>query len=79
VPTIKGNVFNDSPYRVTDVRLQIDGLDADRRLVGRRLAWAFGDIVPGGETSFVAEPLPGAVDYRITVVSYDLVSQPQAP
>jgi len=79
VSTIKGSVFNDSPYRVTDVRLQIEGLDADRHPVGLRLAWAVGDIVPGGETSFAAEPLPGAVSYRITVVSDDLVSLGQMP
>jgi hypothetical protein len=80
--TIKGSVFNDSQYRVTDVRLQIEGLDADRHLVGRSLAWAIGDIPAAGETFFVAEPLPGAVNYRITVVSWDLVSRdrmPQAP
>jgi hypothetical protein len=74
VSTIKGRVFNDSPYRVTNVRLQVEGLDADRHPVGRRLAWAVGDIEPGGETFFAAEPLPGAVSYHITVVSYDLVS-----
>ena len=74
VSSIKGSVFNDSPYRVTDVRLQVEGLDPDRQPVGRTLVWAFGDIAPGGETSFVAEPMPGAVSYRITVVSYDLVS-----
>jgi len=74
VSSIKGSVFNDSPYRVTDVRLQVEGLDPDRQPVGRTLVWAFGDIAPGGETSFVAEPVPGAVSYRITVVSYDLVS-----
>jgi hypothetical protein len=79
VSTIKGSVFNDSPYRVTDVRLQVEGLDADHRSVGRRLAWAVGDIEPGGGTFFAAEPLPGAVSYRITVVSYDLVSLGQAP
>ncbi len=79
VSSIKGSVFNDSPYRVTDVRLQVEGLDADHHLVGRTLAWAIGDIAPGGETSFVAEPMPGAVSYRITVVSYDLVSLGQAP
>jgi len=72
--TIKGSVFNDSPYRVTDVRLEIEGLDADRRPVGRALAWAIGDIAPGGETSFTAAPLPGAVSYQIRVVSYDLIS-----
>jgi len=74
VSSIKGSVFNDSPYRVTDVRLQVEGLDPDRQPVGRTLVWAFGDIAPGGETSFVAEPVPGAVSYWITVVSYDLVS-----
>jgi hypothetical protein len=79
VSSIKGSVFNGSPYRVTDVRLQVEGLDADRRPVGRTRAWAIGDIVPGGETSFVAESVPGAVSYRITVVSYDLVSLGQAP
>jgi hypothetical protein len=80
--TIKGSVFNDSQYRVTDVRLQIEGLDADRHLVGRRLAWAIGDIPAAGETFFAAEPLLGAVTYRITVVSWDLISLdrgPQAP
>src|SRR6267142_7105495 len=74
VSSIKGSVFNDSLYRVTDVRLQVEGLGPDGQPVGRTLVWAFGDIAPGGETSFVAEPLPGAVSYRITVVSYDLVS-----
>jgi len=74
VSRIKGIVFNDSQYRVTDVRLQVDGLDPDRQTVGRTFVWAFGDITPGGETSFVAEPVPGAVNYRMTVVSYDLVS-----
>jgi hypothetical protein len=77
VSSIKGSISNDSPYRVTDVRLQVEGLDADRQPVGRTLVWAFGDIAPGGETSFVAEPVPGAVSYRITVVSYDLVSLDQ--
>jgi hypothetical protein len=78
VSIIKGSVLNDSPYRVTDVRLQVEGLDSDRQAVGRTFVWAFGDIAPGGVTSFVAEPMPGAVSYRITVVSYDLVSLGQA-
>ena len=78
-PTIEGHVHNDSTLRVTDVRLQVEGLDADSRPVGQRFAWALGDIVPGGETSFVIETIPGAVNYRITVISYDVVSVSQAP
>jgi hypothetical protein len=45
--------------------------------VGRAFAWAFGDIVPGGDTSFAFEPMPAASSYWIGVVSYDLVSVPE--
>lgn len=54
-PRIQASVHNDSPYRVTDVRLRGEGLDADNHLVGQRSAWALGDIEPGGDTSFVVE------------------------
>src|SRR4030095_9839134 len=78
-PRIEASVHNDSRYRVTDVRLRVEGLDADNHPVGQRFAWAFGDIAPGGETAFVVESIPGAVTYRITVISFDLVSFSQAP
>jgi hypothetical protein len=77
--TIQGHVYNDSPLRVTDVRLQVEGLGADDHPVGKTFAWALGDIVPGGETSFVVDSMPGAVTYRIGVVSYDVVSSAEAP
>jgi len=73
-PRIEASVRNDSPYRVTDVQLEVEGLGADKRLVGRRVVWALGDIEPGGESSFVTEAMAGAVTYRITVTSFDLVS-----
>ena len=71
---IQGRVHNDSRFRVTDVRLQVEGLDANTQPVGRTFAWALGDIGPGGETSFVVESMPGAATYRITVDSFDVVS-----
>jgi hypothetical protein len=77
--TIQGNVYNSSPYRVTDVRLQVEGIDGENHPVGALFACAIGDIPPGGETSYVADTIPGAVAYRVTVVSYGLVSQFQAP
>ena len=77
--TIEGQVHNNSPYRVTDVRLQVEGLDAANHAVGEVYTWAIGDIMPGGETSYVADSIPGAVAYRVTVVSYDLVSAVPAP
>lgn len=79
VPRIIGHVLNDSQYLVTNVRLVIEGLDADHHSVGRAFTWAFGDIEPGGKTAFSAEPIRGSVSYRIEVVSWDLVSFIQAP
>src|SRR5262245_46936073 len=76
---IRGDVLNDSPYRVTNVRLEIEGLSTDNRSVGRIFVWGVGDIAPGGRTYFAAEPIPGSVSYRATVVSWDLVSVTQAP
>ena len=76
---IRGNVRNNSGFRVTNVRLQIDGLDAGGRSVERHFPWAIGDLVPGGETSFLFEPIPGAVSYTVIVASFDVVSAPQAP
>jgi hypothetical protein len=78
-PSIEGRVHNDSTARVTNVRLQVEGFAADDHLVGRRYAWAAGDVGPGGETYFVVESIPQAVSYRIGVVSYDVVSSFQAP
>ena len=72
--SIDGHVYNESSFRVTDVRLRVEGFDGDDRLVGRTFAWAIGDIVPGGETSFVVETIPGAVTYRIRVHAFDVVS-----
>ena len=79
-PTIEGHVYNESALRVTDVRLLVEGFNADKRPVGRKFAWALGDILAGGETSFVIETIPGAVEYRISVMSYNVVSTAtQAP
>jgi hypothetical protein len=57
---IVGSVANSSTVRVTDVRLRIEGLNAAGESVGVAFVWALGDILPGGETSFVAESIPGA-------------------
>ena len=73
-PRIQASVRNDSPYRVTDVQLEVEGLTPGERSAGRRVVWALGDIEPGGESSFVTEAMDGAVTYRITVTSFDLVS-----
>jgi hypothetical protein len=74
IPRIEAAVHNDSPYRVTDVELDVEGFGEDQHSVGQRFVWALGDIDSGGESSFVTEAMPGAVTYRITVISFDIVS-----
>ena len=78
VPTIEGYVHNDSPYRVTNVHLEVDAVDGNGRLMARRDAWALGDIPPRGDSSFVIERFEGAKDYRMSVLSYDVVTAPNA-
>ena len=56
------------------MRLHIEGFDAQQQRMGDRLVWAGNDIAPGGRVSYFAETIAGAVDYRITVVSFALVS-----
>jgi hypothetical protein len=75
---IEGIVHNESVLRVTDVRVRIEGVDAASQPVGLAFAWAVGDIEPGGDTSFVFDAIPNAVNYRFAVVSYDVVSRPAA-
>ena len=71
---IVGSVSNTSPSRVTNVRLRVEGLNSGGKAVGVLYAWALGDIPPAGETSFVADSIPGAAAYRVSVESFDLVS-----
>jgi hypothetical protein len=75
---VTGNVHNGSPFRVTNVRVEIQGFDADRNAVGRIVVWAFGDIAPGGDSAFLFDAMPEATTYHLAVVSYDVVSRPSA-
>lgn len=78
-PSIEGYVANHSLYWVSNVRLRIEGLDAAARPVGERYVWTFGTIAPSDRGYFVAETVRGATTYRITVVSFDVVSRGGGP
>jgi hypothetical protein len=71
---VEGYVQNASPFRVTNVRLEIDGVDGGGRSVARMFGWTFGDIAPGDRGYFTAAAIPGATAYQITVASFDVVS-----
>jgi hypothetical protein len=71
---ISGEVRSQAPYRVTNVRIEIEGLNADNGPAGRTFAWAVGDLPPGGATFFAVQPIRGSVSYRGGVMPGDLVS-----
>lgn len=75
LPAIEGQVQNDSPFRVSAVRLRVEGFDASGQSVGETSTWTFGNIAPGGRGHFVVPPLPRATTYRITVSAFDRVSR----
>jgi len=76
--TIEGQVQNTSPFRAIDVRVQIEGLDAENHILGQRLVWLSDDIAPGDTTSYFSESILGAVGYRVSVASFELVSGGEA-
>jgi hypothetical protein len=79
VPAIEGYVQNESVFRVSAVRLRVEGFDASGQSVGETSTWAFGTIPPGGRGHFVVPTVPGATTYRISVASFDRVSREQLP
>jgi hypothetical protein len=79
VPLLEGQVSNLSAAWVTDVRLRVEGVNRAGDPVGVKFTWALGDILPGGETAFIVWSMPDAVDYRISVASFDVVSLSQPP
>jgi hypothetical protein len=73
-PSIEGYVYNDSSYRIGSVRLRVESLDGENRVVGERLAWVYGNINAGGRWYF-SVPLPSGDAFRVTVESFHLVAR----
>jgi hypothetical protein len=75
---LEGYVYNDSPIRVTDVRLHVVERDSAARPVGEAWGWVFGDV-PAGGSAYFAIPLEAVADaYDVAVVSFDAVAN-EAP
>lgn len=77
-PGVEGYVYNDSVYRVSNVRLRIETLDQGNQPVSERFSWVHGNIDARGRGYFVLPPPEAGRTYRITVVSCDPISR-EAP
>ena len=77
-----GYVINDSSYRITAVRLRVDGTDPDGQVLEPAYGWVPGDIPGlGGRGWFNVVVPPNAERYAISVTSFDMVApeRSQAP
>ena len=78
-PGVHGWVYNDLPWRVTDVRLRVDCLDGSGTVTESVAGWVQGDVSAGDRAYFYVSISSPAAAYRVSVQSFDKVAAPQAP
>jgi hypothetical protein len=80
---VEGYVYNALPWRITNVRLQVDSIDANGTLVASTAGWVHGDVPAGGRGYFHVPVSAHAATYRPKVQRFDKVMlevpAPQAP
>jgi hypothetical protein len=74
-PGTDGFVYNESRWRVTNVRVQARALDGSGRLVRETTVSVFGNSVPGVRTFFALPPLGEGETYQLEVISFDLIAR----
>jgi len=74
-PGVDGYVYNDSNWRVTNLRVRAVVVDAAGATVRESVVSVWGNAVPGTRTFFVLPALREGEIYQLTVVSFDLVSE----
>jgi hypothetical protein len=70
---VEGYLYNGLPWRITNVRLRVESLDATGTVTGEGSGWVLGDVRAGGRGYFFFLVSPGATSYRATVQSFDRV------
>jgi len=70
-PAVSGWLYNDKSIAVSNVRLQVDVLDASGEVVGTAEGWIYGNVPGRGRAYFfVVVPRLGG-NYRVTVLRFD--------
>jgi hypothetical protein len=70
---VEGYVYNELPWRITNVRLRVESVDSAGTVTGQNSGWVLGDVKAGGRGYFFVLVAPGAATYRASVESYDRV------
>lgn len=80
---IEGWVTSTLRARITNVRVQIDSMDANGALIASASGWVLGDVAAGGRGYFYVPISAQTATYRATVQRFDKVtaesSAPEAP
>ena len=69
-----GYLYNESRWRVTNVRVRAQVVDGTGRVVRETVVSVFGNAVPGARTFFALPPLADGETFQLTVASFDLIS-----
>jgi hypothetical protein len=78
-PGVDGYLYNESRWRVTNVRVRAQVLDGAGTPVRESSVAVFGNAVPGTRTFFSLPPIAEGERYQLTVASFDLVSPHDIP
>ena len=74
-PGTDGYLYNESRWRVTNVRIRAQVVDGSGRVVRETVVSVFGNAVPGTRTFFSLPPLAEGENYQLAVASFDLIAR----
>ncbi len=74
-PGVDGYIYNESRWRVTNLRVRALVVDAAGATVRESVVSVWGNAVPGTRTFFVLPSIGEGQIYQLTVVSFDLISE----
>jgi hypothetical protein len=70
---VEGYVYNELPWRITNVRVRVDSLDGNGTVTSSGSGWVIGDVRAGGRAYFYVPVSSAAATYRASVLSFDKV------
>jgi hypothetical protein len=71
---VEGYLYNGLQWRITNVRLRVDSVDANGMVTASASGWVVGDVKAGGRGHFYIAVSSPATMYRATVQSFDRVT-----
>jgi hypothetical protein len=74
-PGVDGYIYNDSRWRVTNLRVRAVVVDAAGSTVRETVVSVWGNAVPGTRTFFGLPAIREGEVYQLTVISFDLISE----